>query len=249
MDKIQLLIDLHKDGLRQGPGSTASTKKALEMTGLDLSSQLKVADIGCGTGASTLVLAESMSAKIIAIDFLQEFLDILVSRSSERGLEKFISTKTCSMDNLPFSENELDLIWSEGAIYNIGFKKGIADWRKYIKPGGVLVASDITWLTDERPEELQNHWDHEYPEIGNASAKMRVIEQSGYSPLGYFVLPKACWTDEYYNPMTGRFPAFLSKFQHSKEAIEVVDAEKYEIALYEKYSKYVSYGVYIARRL
>ena len=27
-----------------------------------------------------------------------------------------------SMDNLPFRDGELDLIWSEGSIYNIGFE-------------------------------------------------------------------------------------------------------------------------------
>ena len=29
------------------------------------------------------------------------------------------------MDALPFENEELDLIWSEGAIYNIGFEKGV----------------------------------------------------------------------------------------------------------------------------
>ncbi len=42
-----------------------------------------------------------------------------------------------SMDDLPFKEEELDLIWSEGAIYNIGFEKGLREWRKYLKKMGI----------------------------------------------------------------------------------------------------------------
>jgi hypothetical protein len=41
------------------------------------------------------------------------------------------------MDDLPFKEEELDLIWSEGAIYNIGFEKGLREWRKYLKKMGI----------------------------------------------------------------------------------------------------------------
>lgn len=56
----ELLIDLHKMNKRQGPGSDAQTLKALQLSGLMTSTQsMQIADIGCGTGASTLVLAEN----------------------------------------------------------------------------------------------------------------------------------------------------------------------------------------------
>jgi len=37
-----------------------------------------------------------------------------------------------NMENLPFQNEELDLIWSEGAIYNIGFERGLNKWRKFL---------------------------------------------------------------------------------------------------------------------
>jgi SAM-dependent methyltransferase len=153
------------------------------------------------------------------------------------------------MDNLPFADEELDIIWSEGAIYNIGFEKGVADWRRYLKAGGILVASEITWLTDSRPEEIQSYWDGEYPEIDVASAKIRLLERHGYSPIGYFVLPEHCWLDQYYRPMQARFNDFLNRNGNSKEARAIVAAEQREIALYETYKAHVSYGVYIAKKL
>lgn len=249
MDDYRLLVDLHKDGHRQGPGGDAETEQALALAGVDRAAPLKVADIGCGTGASTLVLAQLLNAQITAVDFLRDFLDVLEERAASRGVADRISTVGCSMDKLPFADEALDVIWSEGAIYNLGFEKGIAEWRRHLKGGGVLVASEITWLTDSRPPELQDHWDAEYPEIEVASAKLRILERHGYSPIGYFVLPERCWLEHYYRPLQARFDGFLKRNGHREAARAIVAAEQREIELYEAYKAYVGYGMYIARKV
>lgn len=248
MDDYKLLIDLHKQGHRQGPGGDAETEQALNLAMIDRTAPLKVADIGCGTGASAILLARLLNAQITAVDFLQDFLSVLNERAESAGVADRISTLACSMDNLPFANEELDVIWSEGAIYNIGFEKGVADWRRYLKAGGLLVASEITWITDSRPQELQDHWDSEYPEIDVASAKIRVLEKHGYSPVGYFVLPEHCWLDQYYRPMQASFEDFLNRNGNSEEVRAIVAAEQREIDLYETYKAYISYGVYVAKR-
>ena len=249
MQELQLLIDFHKTANRQGPGGNEETEKALDLASIHRATPLKIADIGCGTGASTLVLARLLNARITAVDFLQDFLEVLQSRAESMGLSEKITTLCCSMDDLPFADAELDVIWSEGAIYNVGFEKGVADWNRYLKTGGLLVVSEITWTTGTRPSELQKHWESEYPEIDMASAKMSVLETNGYSPIGYFVLPEHCWLDNYYRPMQDSFPDFLARNGNSEEARAIVEAESREIALYEKYKAHYSYGVYIARKL
>jgi len=248
VEEFKLLIDLHKDASRQGPGGDAETERAIDLARLNRNAQLKIADIGCGTGASTLILARLPNAKITAVDFLPDFLDILEVRAQNEGVRQKITPLSASMEILPFEEEEFDVIWSEGAIYNIGFKKGVIDWRHYLKPGGLLIASEITWITNDRPPEIQNHWESEYPEIDTASAKIKVLEVNGYSPIGYFVLPEHCWLDSYYKPMRSNFQAFLSRNGNSEEARAIVEAERHEIELYEKYKAYYSYGVYIARK-
>jgi SAM-dependent methyltransferase len=55
-EDLRLLIDLHTHQKRQGPGGDHETKKAIELAGLNSSTPLRIADIGCGTGASTLIL-------------------------------------------------------------------------------------------------------------------------------------------------------------------------------------------------
>ncbi|MBN1781005.1 methyltransferase domain-containing protein [bacterium] len=248
MEDYQLLMDLHKNQKRQGPGGDAETDKALGLAGIDRAAPLKIADIGCGTGASTLLLARLLNARIMAVDLLPGFLEVLEARAGQARLSDKITTLACSMDSLPFKDGEYDVIWSEGAIYNIGFKRGVKDWNRYLKPGGLLAVSEITWITSSRPEEIRKHWECDYPEISTASSKIGILERSGYSPVGYFVLPEYCWTDHYYVPLQNDFQGFLDRHRNSAEARSIVDAEIREIELYEKYKDYYSYGVYIARK-
>ena len=248
MEDYQLLTDLHKNAHRLGPGGDAETEKALGLAMVDRTAPLKIADIGCGTGASTLLLARILNARITAVDFLQEFLEVLEDRAENMGFSEKITTLACSMDNLPFGDEEYDVVWSEGAIYNIGFEKGVLDWNRYLKVGGLLVVSEITWITASRPPELRKHWEGEYQEIDMASSKIGILEKNGYSLVAYFVLPEHCWLDNYYRPMQNRFKDFLNRNGNSEKARAIVEAEKREIELYEKYKDYYGYGVYIAKK-
>jgi len=153
------------------------------------------------------------------------------------------------MEQLSFAEEELDAVWSEGAIYNMGFAEGIEAWRKYLKLGGILAVSELTWLSDERPEELQVYWDREYPKVDTASAKMAILERLGFSPTGYFVLPENCWLENYYWPMQKRFAEFLEQHKNSDSARAIVEAAENEISFYERHTSFVGYCYYIARKV
>jgi ubiquinone/menaquinone biosynthesis C-methylase UbiE len=243
-----LLIDLHKTAARQGPGGEIETKRAMDLAMLDMSRHLKIADIGCGTGASTILLAQRLNAEITAVDLLPEFIDVLRAKAQVHGVTKKITPIVCSMDSLHFTDEEFDVIWSEGAIYNIGFETGISRWKKFLKPGGMIIISEITWLSSNRPLDLEAHWKKEYPEIDTASSKIGILERYGYTPEAYFILPKHCWLENYYRPMQNRFVDFLQRNGHSEQAKTIVESEKNEIALYEKYNAYYSYGFYVARK-
>lgn len=249
MDDLQLLIDLHIDGDRQGPGGDDATTQAIALAGLQNLSGLKIADIGCGTGAATLALGRQLDGHITAVDFLPQFLERLEQRAGEAGLAGKITTLAASMDALPFTPNSLDVIWSEGAIYNMGFEAGIKYVHSFLKPGGVLAVSELSWFTNQRPAELHDHWMQAYPEVDTASAKIAQLENNGYSLLGYFPLTRTHWIDNYYRPMQHRFDKLLAKYRQTAESVAVVQAERAEIALYEKYADYFGYGFYIAHKV
>ena len=248
MDDLDLLVDLHRNAKRQGPGGEDETRLSIELSGLSGAKGLKVADIGCGSGASTLVLAKELDASVTAVDFLSGFLGQLDVAAQRKGLGGQITTLAASMDSLPFAERSFDAIWSEGAIYNMGFENGVKTWRCFLKPEGILAVSELTWLTRQRPAEIEQYWNQEYPEVDTASAKMAVLEENGYSPVGYFTLPERCWLDNYYRPTQERFASFLSRNGNTESARAIVEAEENEIALYERFSAFFGYGYYVARK-
>ena len=248
MDEIELMIDLHADGERQGPGSPEVTRRAIGLAGLDDSQPLRIADLGCGTGASTLILADALDATVTAVDFSETFIEKLKAGAEQAGLSDSIDAVASTFEELALEEGAFDAIWSEGAIYNIGFEQGIRNWRRFLKPGGVLAVSEITWLTGKRPAELEAFWQEAYPEIDTASSKMALLEQHGYAPVGYFILPPDCWTTHYYEPLEHRYDDFLERQGHSESARALVEADRQEISLYRRFSEFYSYGFYIARR-
>ena len=249
MTEVELLVDFHKGADRQGPGSTKETIRALELIEISKGDDLKIADIGCGSGGQTITLAQNTEGQITAIDLFPEFLKKLNSKSKELGFKENIKTIEKSMEELPFANKEFDIIWSEGAIYNIGFKRGVHEWKKYLKTGGYLAVSEITWTTNSQPKEIEEYWNKEYPEIDTASNKIRILEENGYSPVGHFILSQNSWMDNYYIPMEKRFSAFLEKHNNSEMARNIVEEHKEEIRKYQKYKDYYSYGFYIAKKI
>ena len=106
MEDVSLLIDLHRLNLHLGPGSENSTLRALELSGLLGRSGLRVADIGCGTGASALLLGERLDAHITAVDLFPAFVEELIRRAENRGGADRIPTMEASMDAYPPCRHE-----------------------------------------------------------------------------------------------------------------------------------------------
>jgi SAM-dependent methyltransferase len=248
MTELELLIDLHKNSERQGPGSEKETLKAFDFMNLSNDRELKVADIGCGSGGQAITLAQNLNGEITAVDLFPEFLAELKEKSENLELNGKIKTLEKSMDDLPFNNEELDIIWSEGAIYNIGFENGIKKWKDYLKVGGYLAVSEITWIKNTRPKEIEDFWTQEYPEIDTASNKIKILENNGYSLVGYFYLGQDSWIENYYQPMKARFEDFLKRNDNSELARKVVEENKKEIDLYQKYKDFYSYGFYVAKK-
>jgi len=233
---------------RQGPGSPDVTKKALGFIE-NLNEKTKIADIGCGTGGQTIVLAKNVPGTITAIDLFPDFIKKLNQNAIDNHLQSRISGVVTSMEKLPFQEEELDLIWSEGAIYNIGFERGFNEWRKFLKRGGYLAVTEATWFTETRPEEIYNFWNDAYPEIDTVAKKVSQMQKAGYLPVATFMLPEVCWTENFFKPQIAAQEVFLKKYAGNKVAEDFVSYLKQEAILYEKYKEYYGYVFYIGKKL
>ena len=84
---FSLIADFFKRVDRQGPGGDWETRLATSLIP-DFKRKIRIADIGCGKGSQTFVLADEYDADIDAIDLLPEMIEGIREKSKARRLEK-----------------------------------------------------------------------------------------------------------------------------------------------------------------
>lgn len=245
---VNLICEYFSNMKRQGPGSQEVTIKALSFID-NLTKDSKIADIGCGTGGQTFVLAQNVPGEITGIDLFPAFIDIFNNNAEKLNLQDRVKGIVGTMEKLPFQNGELDLLWSEGAIYNIGFKRGLNEWYKFLKTGGHICVSEASWFTEERPDEINKFWQDAYQEIDTISNKVDLIQKAGYVPIAAFILPENCWIEHFYSLQIPAQINFLKKYPGNKTAEELVAYQRHEAELYYKYKEFYGYVFYIGKKV
>ncbi|MDL2235576.1 hypothetical protein LJC07_05405, partial [Christensenellaceae bacterium OttesenSCG-928-L17] len=123
------------------------------------------------------------------------------------------------------------------------------EWRKYLKRGGYIAVTEISWFTDERPQEIEDFWIDAYPEIDTIPVKVAQLQGAGYVPVASFILPERCWIESFYKPQERAQEEYLAEHQGNKTAEELIRNQRAEMELYMKYKDYYGYVFYIGRKL
>lgn len=226
-DDLTLLFELFENTPRQGPGSAASTRRALRMLPADLRIE-RVLDLGCGTGASTLVLAEQTKAAITAVDIHPPFLATLRDLATERAVADRIATVAADMAATPFLGTGFDLVWAEGSAYSIGFENALRRWRALLRPRGCLVVTELVWFTATPSDRARAFLTSEYPDVRDEATRIEQARRLGYAPIGSFRLPSEDWR-AYYAGLDAPLRAAIAR--HG--ALDVYEDLRAEMATYE----------------
>ena len=164
-----------------------------------------VVDAGCGAGRQTFVLANELKMPIHAVDSYQPFLDRLTQRTKEKGFAQLVRTHCMDMKDIPSVFPTIDLLWSEGAAYNIGFANALATWAKAIRPDGFGVVSELCWLRENKiPDEVKEFFRSGYPEMQSVEQNIAIAEETGYELFNTYTLPKEAWVKDYYDILEER---------------------------------------------
>ncbi len=241
---MKFFLEIHRDMPRQGPGDDESTRRAFAMLS-GLPARPDILDIGCGPGAQTLQLAALSEGSITAVDLYRQYLIQLETALRERALEDRVRVVEGDMEALDFSPQSFDVLWSEGAIYIMGFERALREWRRLLRPGGFVAVTEATWWRVDPPAELARFWAEGYPGMQDEAANLAAIHRTGYRSLGHFRLPDESWWTDYYDPLKKRLDAVARRYAHSQVAMEVIAEERREIEMFEKYSDYYGYAFYV----
>jgi hypothetical protein len=196
-----------------------------------------------------MVLAQNTPGTITGVDVSPGYIAKLNDNARKLNLQSRVKGVVGSMDKLDFQSNELDVIWCEGAIYNIGFEKGMRYWNTFLKKGGFIAVSEATWFTDERPKEIFDFWTRAYPEIDTIPNKTAQMQKAGFVVAAAFILPESCWIDNFFNPGKTAQKKLLETHKGNTFAEEFVGYERRHAELYNKYKEYYGYVFYIGKKL
>jgi SAM-dependent methyltransferase len=153
-----------------------------------------------------------------------------------------------SMEEMDFADKTFDIIWSEGALYFMGFQNGLKKCRQLLKDNGYLAVSEFVYLVSNPPKEVVEFSKNEFSEIKDIQSNIELIKNEGFRLLSHFTLPESAWLDSYYAPMQKEIFRMREKYKDNKDALAVFDMLQHEINFYKKYSKYYGYEFFIMQK-
>jgi len=196
-------VELMFGGMEKlGPGSDLHTLIVLRH--LPVKHFDVVIDAGCGRGRQTMVLAKELGTRVHAVDSYEPFVNDLMQLAKVAGLEHLIETHCMSMNDIPSVFRQIDLLWSEGAAYNIGFPNALTTWASAINKGRFAVVSELSWVRNEIPSAVREFFSSGYPDMRSFQQNVAVAENAGYRVLSTYVLPDDTWVSGYYDILEPR---------------------------------------------
>jgi SAM-dependent methyltransferase len=240
---VSLLVELLSKQVPQAPGSPSSTRRALAAVGA-LPSSPSVADLGCGRGASALVLAEAFGSRVLAVDLSPEMVASTRLRAASAGLD--VEAVVGDMTRPPVAPGSLDLLWSEGAAYSVGFAKALRAWRPLVRQGGCIGVSELCWRTDTVPSDAAAYWARGYPDMADADACGALLSSAGFDEVCRFFLPDSDWS-AYYEPIAAALPAFREAHAGDAVAAAVADELQAEVEAWRGWGHLYGYVFLVGR--
>jgi len=230
---------------RWAPGHDDDSRRALTLARAAAKPdwQLQqILDIGCGKGFSTTLLARETDAQIVATDNEPAALAALAQRLDSLGLASKVQLVDASMTALPFSPHSFDLLWAEGSAYIMGVAGALQSWQPLLRPQGVLVFSDLVWLTDSPAAACQQYWQQQYPDMQTVAQRRQLIKKSGYQLVGDFTLSELAW-QQYYQPLATQLAAVTAQLPDSTALADI----KRELEMYQQYHTQYGYQMFVLR--
>lgn len=220
---------LHTALPREGPGGTSETLRALEIAAPP--DAARMADMGCGPGASATVLLEGRpEGTLFACDLHAPFVTEARRRVKRLGASARLDAQTADMLSPPLDPASLDLIWCEGAIYSVGVTEAPAAWRPLLAGGGRVAFSEVLRKRARMSERAEAFWT-EYPAMTDRDGVVARIEAAGFRLIDGFDLPEACW-DAYYGPLEARADALEARLRKTEGGRAALADTREEIAVW-----------------
>jgi ubiquinone/menaquinone biosynthesis C-methylase UbiE len=168
----------------------------------------KILDMGCGTGVTTIFLAEYTGGTVYAFDIDSSCISFLKEKIENQNLSDRISADINSVSNLDFETNTFDIILAEGLLNIIGFEKGLSIAKEYLKNNAYFIIHD----------ELKNHIE-----------KTTLINRHSFELIYYSELDENIWWNDYYKCLENQINSC-----NDQTLLELFQSDLNEIEMFKK---------------
>jgi SAM-dependent methyltransferase len=159
--------------------SASMTEEALNAAAAALDARpTRIVDLGAGTGAGTLALAQRFpAAHVYSLDISTDLLTALVTSAASAGVADRVDAHLIDLDDDWSSAvpTQIDLMWASMSLHHVRnpdevLRRAFATLR----PGGVLVVSEMTGMLGYEPDDLSTGV------AGLASRVIAALAAAGY---------------------------------------------------------------------
>ena len=221
---------------REGPGEDADVFWATEMAGAG--KDARICDVACGSGANIApLLAACPDGHVTAFDKQAHFIDEARHRVGDNA------QVALSVGDMAQLNGSYDFVWCAGAIYFLGIKAALKQWRAALNQGGAIAFSLPCWWVDTPSKPAQDLW-AQYSAMCNEAGLADQVQAAGYKTIATRRLADSAW-EGFYTPLESRINLLRDT---SDQALQtVLDEEAKEIAIWRAHGDEYGYLLTVVR--
>lgn len=165
------------------PGGLPATLAMVDRLGLTQGQ--RVLELGCGTGATTALVAQRTGVSIVALDRSSRMLAVASDRLREEGVHQQIGLVRADMNRpLPFRDGVFDAIYAESVIALLGDVDAVArECVRLLRPEGQLAFNERIWKAGVSQELVDEVNAFSRSAFGIQSATRQSLDRLGWMRL------------------------------------------------------------------
>ena len=140
-------------GLTKHLGNVDATDRLTELCQIDRGAY--VLDVGCGSGATAVYLAQTVGCRVMGVDILPRMVERAGELATRKGVEELTDFRVADAQDLPFPDQQFDAVITESVTaFPEDKQKAVQEYARVMKPGGFVGLNESTWLKTPPPPEI-----------------------------------------------------------------------------------------------
>ncbi len=156
----------------------------------NLNSDSRVIDLGAGYGGAARYLAKNYGCHVCCLNLSELQNQRNLQLNQEQNLADLVEVKQGSFEDIPYSENSFDIVWSQDSILHSTNRTHVfEEIKRVLKPAGELIFTDPMQSATCPPGLLQPAFDRlRIKNMGSLSFYRQTAQDFGFEELNFIDL-------------------------------------------------------------